>query len=561
MLQNKYIIIFFLSILFFWFGCASKRAPGGGPVDKTAPEIIYTFPTPDSIGIKELSVINIAFSESIDESSIANNVFISPPLEFDLEWQSDVELDIQLKDTLKNDQTYVIVIGTKVKDLRRNKLAESVQIAFSTGNQIDQGRIAGKVYGVNKKQTYSLFAFELLSDTISFDKNKPDYISQTGEKGTFLLNYLKLGNYRVFAVNDQNGNLLIDSDFEDIGIPYTDVSLDSVKSTFTSLNFRITKIDTTAPKLTTIRSINNRQVNLRLSEQIVTEPPTQIEIIDSVSSSPVNILAISPKVAENNTLEVFTSAMDSGKVYFSSIKSFTDSSMNKARDTTQTFVSGAHVEMDTFKVITITPKDSLWNAHPGISFYFEASNPLDKQSIIRNVVVSSQNNDSVHGRFEFPSAYEAEFFPDRYLTLDSVYTLKIDYSQIRNVWGDSLLDSTLIRHIKISNGDDFGEIAGSIKDENSSESIVSVKALKIGSKKISYSGWAAKDNSFKLNFIPEGHYNLSAFLDKDSNSVYSPGHLYPFQFSEPFIIKNDTTKVRKRWETSDINLIIPKSNR
>jgi len=414
---------------------------------------------------------------------------------------------------------------------------------------------------VNKKQTYSLFAFELLSDTISFDKNKPDYISQTGEKGTFLLNYLKLGNYRVFAVNDQNGNLLIDSDFEDIGIPYTDVSLDSVKSTFTSLNFRITKIDTTAPKLTTIRSINNRQVNLRLSEQIVTEPPTQIEIIDSVSSSPVNILAISPKVAENNTLEVFTSAMDSGKVYFSSIKSFTDSSMNKARDTTQTFVSGAHVEMDTFKVITITPKDSLWNAHPGISFYFEASNPLDKQSIIRNVVVSSQNNDSVHGRFEFPSAYEAEFFPDRYLTLDSVYTLKIDYSQIRNVWGDSLLDSTLIRHIKISNGDDFGEIAGSIKDENSSESIVSVKALKIGSKKISYSGWAAKDNSFKLNFIPEGHYNLSAFLDKDSNSVYSPGHLYPFQFSEPFIIKNDTTKVRKRWETSDINLIIPKSNR
>ena len=560
--QNKRTILFliFTFAILSFFGCASKRAPGGGPIDKTAPEIIYTFPTADSIGIKDLSVIKIEFSESIDESSIANNVFISPPLKFDLEWQSDVDLEIQLKDSLKANQTYVIVIGTKVKDIRNNKLSESVQLAFSTGDQIDRGRISGKVYGLNKNQTFSLFAFGLLSDTISFIKSKPDYISQTGNSGNYLLNYLKLGSYRVFAVDDQNSNLLIDSDFEKVGIPYTDVFIDSSNNSFSGLNFRITKIDTTVPKLTIVRPINNRQINLRLSERVILKSLNQIEIRDSISSSPITILATSPKIDENNTLEVYTSPMDSGTVYFCTLKSFADSSMNTARDTIQYFMAAAFLEMDTFKVVTISPEDSTWSAHPGLSFYFEVSNPLDRQSVVKNYIVAKQNRDTVKGRFLFPSAYEVEFIPDTHLTLDSIYTLQINYSQIKNVWGGTLGDSTLTRHIKISNGDDFGEIAGRVHDEGSGALKISVKAQKIGSKKLIYSSWAAKNNSYMLNFIPEGHYKLSTFLDKDSNFVYSPGHLFPFGFSEPFSVGDDTVKVRKRWESSDVDLTLPPFN-
>ena len=57
--------------------------PGGGPVDKTPPEVIKTFPTPDSTNVKQLSVISFEFSESMNEGSIANTIFISPPLKFD----------------------------------------------------------------------------------------------------------------------------------------------------------------------------------------------------------------------------------------------------------------------------------------------------------------------------------------------------------------------------------------------------------------------------------------------------------------------------------------------
>ncbi|KAA3608431.1 MAG: hypothetical protein D8M58_19305 [Calditrichaeota bacterium] len=557
MLKTKPTFLFFLSALIFFFGCASKRAPGGGPVDKTPPEIIATFPTPDSIGIKELSVIEISFSESINESSIANSVFISPPLEFDLEWQSDVDLEIHLKDSLKDNQTYVIVIGSSVKDLRNNKLAESMQLAFSTGDKIDRGIISGKVYGLKRKETYSLFAFELFSDTISFDKNKPNYISQTGDEGKYFLNYMKLGNYRVFAVNDQNNNLKIDSDFEKIGIPYTDVLLDSSKNTFSNLNFRTTKIDTTFPKLTTIRPISNRQINLRLSEQVILKSLNQIEIRDSITSASIQVLAVSENIEANNTLELYTSAMDSGSVYLVFLKSFSDSSLNMAPDTSQSFIAAAFKEADTFKVITVSPKDSLWNARPAQSFYFEVNNPLDKQSIINSLVIKKQNGDSVKGKFTFPSAYETEFTPNEELILDTIYTFQINYATVKNVWGDSLQDTILTRHIKINNGDDYGEISGQVKNKKNDPGKIFVTAKNTTSKKDIYSGWTLKNNKFLLKYVTDGHYKLSSFLDVDSNSVYSAGHLYPFQFSEPFVVSDDTTKVRKRWETSGVELTLP----
>ena len=52
-----------LSIL---WECAYKVGPSGGPEDKTPPKIIYTFPSPDSINIKQLSYLEFHFSEGVD---------------------------------------------------------------------------------------------------------------------------------------------------------------------------------------------------------------------------------------------------------------------------------------------------------------------------------------------------------------------------------------------------------------------------------------------------------------------------------------------------------------
>ena len=124
--SHIFLLLFFLYIFYIINSCAVKGMPGGGPVttteglegalpvggpvDKTPPEVIKTFPTPDSTNVKQLSVISFEFSESMNEGSIANTIFISPPLKFDAEWQSDDELNVKLLDSLKKNQTYVIVL-------------------------------------------------------------------------------------------------------------------------------------------------------------------------------------------------------------------------------------------------------------------------------------------------------------------------------------------------------------------------------------------------------------------------------------------------------------------
>jgi hypothetical protein len=92
---------------------------------------------------------------------------------------------------------------------------------------------------------------------------------------------------------------------------------------------------------------------------------------------------------------------------------------------------------------------------------------------------------------------------------------------------------------------------------NSSASTVFVSASKIGKKKSSFSTKIDKKNAFKINYLPEGIYRLSSFFDRDSNAVYSAGGLFPFSFSEPFVVGGDSVKVRKRWETSGIKLSLP----
>lgn len=556
-----YLTVTLITFIILNSGCASRGVPSGGPVDKTPPEIINTFPGPDSTNVYRLSVINVEFSEPIEESSIANNIFISPPLDFKAEWDSYTRLTINLNDSLKNNQTYVVVLGAKIKDIRGNQLAGSYQLAFSTGNKIDKGKISGKVYGLKRNQVVSIFGFALngVMDTLRFDKNKPDYVSQTGNKGTFRLNYLRMGKYRVFAVEDQNNNLKMDADFEQIAIPVKDILLDSSDFDYQGLNFRLTKVDTIAPVLSNVRSQSSTFVNLRLSEKVIISSKDQISITDSISKHKIDVLATSVSEDADNVLDVYTTRMDSGHVYLCSVNALKDSSGNISPDTTISFVASRYVQPDTFKILNFTPMDSSWSLHPDTKIYLDMSNPVDIKSFEKNFSVISKGGDTIPGSFKNPSAFESEFSPAEFFKLDSIYSIHLNLKYITSIWGDTLGDSLLVRHFKISNGDDYGEISGSVFVQDSVFHPVFIKATKVNRKNENYYVWILKQEPFLLNYIPDGNYKMSAFFDKDSNGSFSPGNLFPFQFSEPFIFSDDTVKVRKRWETSGVNLHLPRS--
>jgi hypothetical protein len=75
------------------------------------------------------------------------------------------------------------------------------------------------------------------------------------------------------------------------------------------------------------------------------------------------------------------------------------------------------------------------------------------------------------------------------------------------------------------------------------ENQLKVRLLSIKSKKIFKT--SCQDSSFYFSSLPEGHYFLDAYEDLDSNGLWNPGSIIPFQFSEPFYRLADTLKLER----------------
>ena len=51
---------------------------------------------------------------------------------------------------------------------------------------------------------------------------------------------------------------------------------------------------------------------------------------------------------------------------------------------------------------------------------------------------------------------------------------------------------------------------------------------------------------------------MSAFRDSDGNGIYDYGSIVPFEFAEAYVIWHGTIRVRPRWVTNKIDLVIGK---
>ena len=169
--------------------CAARGRPGGGPADKIPPEIIYTFPQPDSVNIADLQKIEIYFSERMNEGSVSQSLFISPPLDYEVDWSGGDEMSLEITDTLQSNRTYLITIGSGAMDAHNNRLSASYQLAFSTGPNLDQGQISGQIYGISTKDVLYIYAYQKdHPDSLNPTVTRADYLSQPSEDGRFHMN-------------------------------------------------------------------------------------------------------------------------------------------------------------------------------------------------------------------------------------------------------------------------------------------------------------------------------------------------------------------------------------
>ncbi|MEW6061331.1 MAG: Ig-like domain-containing protein, partial [Bacteroidota bacterium] len=128
--MRYYSLFLFVPVALF-SGCAGQRPPEGGPVDSTPPEIISVYPAPQTTHFNDSKVV-FEFSEYVDRRSVEEAIFISPSIEQkEFKW-SGTEVELYFLEELKKNTTYVITVGTDVRDVRAgNRMAKSYSLSFS----------------------------------------------------------------------------------------------------------------------------------------------------------------------------------------------------------------------------------------------------------------------------------------------------------------------------------------------------------------------------------------------------------------------------------------------
>ncbi len=560
MLARILSIISIILVILVLVKCATRGRPGGGPVDKIPPEIIFTFPAIDSLGVDNFKEIKIHFSERMDENSVKKALFISPPLEYNIDWSGGDELTLELtSDSLQKDQTYVITVGSDAQDSRKNRMKDSYQFAFSTGDKLDQGKITGRIFGLGKNDLMYIYAFEV-SENVTIDPriHQARFLTQSGESGEFQLNYLPLRNYRVFVVEDQNKNLILDAAYEKIGIPTRDVYLDSINSDFSGLNFMLTKIDTSAPFVSSARAIYNNTILLRASEELQELTHENITITDTLKNKILQIKGISKSIQSGSQYLLFTGIQDSSAYYKMKVVDIADTNTNNQIEPSIVYFSGNNKSDTTlFELKHLLPPDSIKNFSIYSDIKVAFSLPIDTNSVNNSFKFIYNLRDTLKGSWTWKELKEGVFHLPNELEPGSNYNFSMQTGLVNSLWGDSLSDTLYSHVLSTISQDDYGSISGRVQIDATKFSQVYINAQTVKGKKQSYKTKKTRNNGFKIDRLPEGYYIFSGYLDIDKNKKWSPGKLKPFQFAEPVFFQDDTIRVRKRWEASDIVIQIP----
>ncbi len=546
-----------------FLSCAGQAPPSGGPPDSTPPQIIDSYPLPNSLQFNGKKIV-LKFSEYVDRTSVEQSVFFSPPVgTVFFDW-GGTDVEISFSDSLRPNTTYILTIGTDVIDRRnRNRMASTFALPFSTGEVIDSAAIFGQVFA-KPPDGVMIYAYKLDGldpDTLNPTHTKPDYLTQTGSDGTFRLTNLALGSYRLLAVRDQFKNLLYESQTDEYGVPstYTRVSRDSMF--VTDVFFQLTKEDTTAPFLSSARSLERSHVLLRFSEPI-TLPPLDgksLFIVDTLNNSALNIIDVSPVESALADIQLTTVPQESLATYRVVVANVRDLHDNIIHSDLNKAVFTAATNPDTLKpsMELIGFQDSTRNVQTDDTIRFSFSKAVQKQMFERGFELLDADKNKMKGDFVWVGSVSASFIPARQLELGKWYTINIHLDSLKDYSGQFAGDSIWTRRFQMVEEKYLGSIAGVVRDESWSFGPIHITVSEISNNNIKTRQTVADSSrGFMFHHLPEGRYVLSAFCDADSNGAYTFGKPFPYQLAERFSSKNDTLKVRARWPLEGVAIKI-----
>lgn len=528
--------------------CATPVAPSGGPPDTTPPALVGSLPARGATQVSAHEVV-LTFSERLDPASATSAVRVtpepSPPPRVTVRGS---ELIVAL-DSLRPDATVVVTVGTTLKDARQVALRAPVVVAFSTGDRIDAGRIAGIVRSGATGAPASGFAVwaYALSDASAAPPDPattaPDYRTESTADGSFLLDYLRPGPYAVAAVQDRSRNGRADAG-ETVAVAPMPALLATEADTTAARDstqrgpvpFWTTVLDTIPPTPRSVRALTDRRVAVRFSESVRLRDVRGFVFTDSTTgrtvgaragilgASPAEVVVVADEALPPRPLRLRAPA---GAV--------TDSAGVAAPALDLRVTPAARPDTLVARLLRATPADSL--LAPGDPLVLRWSAPPDADALAAVSITD------VSGIAITDSVTTDDGIAFRYaLSSPGVYTVRADTSAARRV--------------TVLGPDALGSVVGRVADAAGRRVVVEAVAERQPFGPDARRVVVGTDGRFEISGLRPGPVRLRLFADTNGDGTWTGGQLSPYVAPEPLAFVAEPAVVRARWETDAGDLLL-----
>ncbi|MEM6783027.1 MAG: Ig-like domain-containing protein [Bacteroidota bacterium] len=520
-------------------------APSGGPPDRTPPRLVASLPEAGALNV-ETDELRLAFSEDVNAGTVVRALTIVPsftePLDIDVNRD---EVRIRFPEALRDSTTYVVTLGTDLQDLRSVKLDAPITLAFSTGDQLDEGRITGTLRDPVSGQGVAdanVFAYALPMDFAASDSlpdprvAEPSYQTQTGSDGRFAFEYLRPGPFFVAAVRDANRSRTADAG-EPFAVP-TDVPTGaSDSSDVPDLALYLARRDTVGPVLRSVRSASNRRFAVRFDESVLlaSRATTAWSVTDTTTGTPATVETVyqTPDAPQQVWLVTDPRANRGHRVALVDLAAVTDSTGNAssgdavfspsvAPDTVQTRVAAL--------VPRVADRDTVKALRPGERPGVRFTRAPDSAGI---ALVQVDPADLAL------ADTAADGVTLRIADLGAADQVALTFPRA---------DSTRTVTFTVPTASDLGELMGVVARDSLVGDAPIVVELRTVDELLQVTS-ADAAGAFRFDGLPEGEYQLRLIADRDTSGTWTGGTLAPYAPPEALLLVPTPERVRPRWET------------
>ena len=263
----------------FIFSCARQSSPTGGPKDTIPPVLLKSIPPNEAINFNAKE-IQLMFSEDVILNAPKEQLIVTPTIgkDYKVTYRKNT-VTLQLEDPLEDSTTYTFNFRETVQDITEKNPVRNLTLAYSTGDYIDSLSIEGKIYDLLKGTEIKEASVGLHAenDTFNILAHPAIYFTKTDKAGNFKISHLKPANYFVYAWDDKNRNLVVNSRSESYGfLSEHQYLMENIKD----VSIGLIRLDAGPLKMTSARPYNT-YFNIRTTKNLRTFTLTATDSSDS----------------------------------------------------------------------------------------------------------------------------------------------------------------------------------------------------------------------------------------------------------------------------------------